>query len=144
MSLTPEHIAEIRKSWVALSQDPDAMTELFYEQLFRIAPEVKPLFAGTDLPAQRKKLAAAIGLVVRHVEDLSPVVPGLQDLGRRHVAYGVRDAHYDAVGQALIHAIATRLGPKFTAATQDAWVAAYTAVATTMQAGAATALKKTA
>ncbi len=144
MSLTPEYIAEIRRSWMALSRDPDALTELFYDQLFRNAPEVKPLFAGTDLPEQRKKLAAAIGLVVRHVEDLSPVVPALQDLGRRHVAYAVRDAHYDAVGWALIHAIATRLGPQFTAVTQDAWVAAYTAVATTMQAGAATALKKTA
>lgn len=144
MSLSSEHIAEIRRSWMALSRDPDALTELFYDQLFRNAPEVKPLFAGTDLPEQRKKLAAAIGLVVRHAGNLAPVVPALQDLGRRHTTYGVQDAHYDAVGQALIHAIATRLGPDFTTATQDAWVAAYTAVATTMQAGAATALKQTA
>lgn len=144
MSLTPEHIAEIRRSWMVLSRVPDALTELFYERLFRIAPEVKPLFAGTDLPEQGKKLAAAVGLVVRHVENLSPVVPALQDLGRRHTGYGVQDAHYDAVGQALIHAIATRLGPEFTTATEDAWVAAYTAVATTMQAGAEPALKQTA
>ncbi len=144
MSLTSEQIVEIRRSWMALSQDADALTETFYAELFRIAPEARPLFAATDLPAQRKKLAAALGLVVRHADDLTPVLAALEEMGRRHVGYGAEPAHYDLVGQAMIHAIATTLGADFTQMTKDAWVAAYTAVAMTMQAGAAASMKKSA
>lgn len=144
MSLTPENIAEIRTSWMALSRDPEALTERFYDELFRIAPQVKPLFAETDMPAQRRKLAAAIGLIVRHAGDLSVVELALEELGRRHVAYGVTDAHYAAVGQALVQAIASRLDPTFTEATREAWTAAYAEIATIMQSGAANAFKESA
>jgi hemoglobin-like flavoprotein len=144
MSLTSENIAAIRQSWVALSMDPDTLTESFYAELFRIAPEVRPLFAHSDMRGQRRKLATAIAMVVHHADNLAAVVPALEDLGRRHVGYGVTDAQYAAVGRALIHAIAEFHGPSFTPAMHDAWAAAYAAVASTMQAGAATAFKKSA
>ncbi|MCV2864206.1 globin domain-containing protein [Albidovulum sediminicola] len=144
MSLTPEMIATVRNSWTALSMDPDTLTRTFYAELFRIAPEVRPMFAGTDLQSQRRKLAAAIAMVVHRADNLAAIVPALEDLGRRHVGYGVSDAQYDAVGRALIHAIAAFHGPSFTPAIQEAWVAAYTAVASAMQAGAATAFRKSA
>lgn len=144
MSLTPENIAAIRQSWVALSMDPVTLTERFYTELFRIAPEVRPMFATSDMHAQRQKLASAIAMVVHHADTLSSVVPALEEMGRRHVGYGVTDAQYDAVGRALIHAIADFHGPSFTPRMRDAWGAAYSAVATAMMAGAATAFKKSA
>ncbi|WP_347311673.1 globin domain-containing protein [Defluviimonas sp. SAOS-178_SWC] len=144
MSLTPDHIAAIRQSWVALSMDPDTLTERFYAKLFRIAPGVRPLFANSDMRAQRRKLASAIAMVVHHADNLSAIAPALEDMGRRHVGYGATDAQYDAVGRALIHAIAGFHGPSFTQAMRDAWVAAYAAVAAAMMAGAATAFQKSA
>ncbi|MCV2868455.1 globin domain-containing protein [Defluviimonas sp. WL0002] len=144
MTLSPEDVTAIRQSWTALSMDPETLTQRFYAELFRIAPEVRPMFAGSDLQSQRRKLAAAIGMVVHHADRLAAVVPALEDLGRRHVGYGVTDAHYDAVGRALIHAIAEIHGPSFTPKIRNAWLAAYTAVAATMQAGAATAFRKSA
>lgn len=142
MSLTPHQITELRESWNVLSRDPEALTAGFYARLFDIAPEVRPLFAGIDMDAQGSKLAVAVNLVVRHAANLAPVLPALADLGRRHAGYGVTEAHYDAVGQALIHAIGARLGDGFTPDCRAAWATAYAAVAATMQAGAE--LKKTA
>ena len=144
MTLTTEELTLIRETWTMLARDPDALTEGFYDELFRRAPEYRPLFAGTDLPEQRRKLAAALGLVVKHAHDLRPVVGPLTDLGRRHAEWGVEDAAYDVVGAALLHTIAARLGAAMIPGVIEAWTAAYTAVASTMLAGAATARKKSA
>lgn len=137
MSLSSQNIHDIRATWSELAQDAEGTTDAFYAELFRIAPDVRPMFAGTDLTKQGRKLTAAIGLVVRHADNLVPMVAPLREMGARHAGYGVEDRHYDAVGQALIATMQARLGPTFTPAARDAWIAAYSAVAGTMQAGAA-------
>ena len=60
----------------------------------------------------------------------------LRQLGARHAGYGVRSAHYDTVGTALLQTLADGLGEAFDAATREAWIAMYAVVAHTMQAGA--------
>jgi hemoglobin-like flavoprotein len=57
----------------------------------------------------------------------------VEDLGRRHVTYGVTHAHYDTVGAALLWTIQKVLGPAFTADVQNAWATVYGVLATTMQ-----------
>ena len=37
-----------------------------------------------------------------------------QDLGKRHVKYGVQPAHYDVVGQALLATLESGLGAEWT------------------------------
>jgi hemoglobin-like flavoprotein len=137
MTLPTDTVALIRESWAVLARDPDALTTGFYEELFRIAPHYKPMFAGTNLPAQRKKLAAALALVVRHADNLGPVLEPLKQMGRRHADYGVSDDDYAVVGAALLTTMERQLGPIFSVAMRDAWATAYGAVAATMQAGAA-------
>ena len=105
---------------------------------------VRPMFAKSDMGMQRGTLAAALAIVVHHADNLSSVAPALEDMGRRHVGYGVTDAHYDSVGRALIQAIAEFHGQSFTPAIRDAWAAAYGAVASTMKAGAASGFRKSA
>ena len=144
MSLSAENIRDIRNSWNLLAEDAEGMTSTFYAELFRIAPEVRPMFSDANLKAQGKKLAGAIGLVVRHADNLGPVLAPLREMGARHADYGVTDEHYDVVAQALIATMTECLGDKFTEETRNAWVAAYTAVAATMQAGAADLRRKTA
>ncbi|WP_172331253.1 globin domain-containing protein [Mangrovicoccus sp. HB161399] len=143
MSLTQDDIRAIRATWTLLAQDAPGMSEAFYGELFRIAPELRPMFPA-QLADQGRKLAAAIGLVVQHAHDLAPVLAPLRAMGARHAGYGVEDAHYGAVGEALIATMAARLGPAFPASARDAWLAAYSAVAATMQAGAADAARKSA
>lgn len=81
---------------------------------------------------------AAINTVVNGVDNLGPMVPVLQDMGKRHVAYGVTDAHYDTVGAALIWTLGQGLGDAFTPDVKDVWVGAYTTIAGVMKEAAAT------
>ena len=131
--------AELQRTWALAAADADAAMGLFYTTLFEIAPEVQPLFSGISMPDQKKKLAAAISLVVKSPELPQSVTGALGELGRRHLGYGVEDVHYDAVGAALIETLATALGSEFTPAARAAWTDAYGAVAGKMKAGAAEA-----
>jgi hypothetical protein len=57
----------------------------------------------------------------------------LQDLGSKHVTYGVESHHYDIIGQALLDTLALGLGDAFTPEVKAAWEAVYAVVATTMK-----------
>src|SRR3546814_17189341 len=68
---------------------------------------------------------ATIGLAVSSLDRLPQLVPVVQDLGRKHAGYGVRDDHYDAVGAALVWTLEQGLGPDFTPETRTAWTEGY-------------------
>jgi len=62
----------------------------------------------------------------------------VQGLGRRHVGYGVTDAHYDTVGGALLWTLEKGLGAAFTSEMKDAWATVYGVLATVMKDAART------
>ena len=64
------------------------------------------------------------------------MLPALHALGARHAVYGVQEAHYDTVAQALLLTLGQHLGHAFTPRVCDAWVAAYGLLAGAMKAGA--------
>jgi hemoglobin-like flavoprotein len=65
------------------------------------------------------------------------VIPVVQELGRRHACYGVKDHHYGAVGTALLWTLAEALGAAFTPDVKDAWARVYGTLASTMREAAA-------
>jgi nitric oxide dioxygenase len=85
---------------------------------------------------QRRKLMTTLTIVVRGLTRLDVLLPSVQMLGQRHVAYGVTDEHYATVGAALIWTLQQGLGETFTPDVEAAWVAAYTLLADAMQAAA--------
>ncbi|MCK7494468.1 MAG: globin domain-containing protein [Comamonadaceae bacterium] len=90
------------------------------------------MFRG-DMVAQGRKLMQMIAAAVKGLDRLEGLMPVVQDLGRRHVEYGVRPQHYDTVGAALIDTLAAGLGPAFTPEVRKAWLAVYGVLATTMK-----------
>ena len=80
-----------------------------------------------------------IGIAVNGLDRLEAIVPTLQDLGRRHVVYGINDGHYDTVGAALIWTLEQGLGAAFTPKVKDAWVTVYGILVGTMKDAAAQA-----
>jgi hemoglobin-like flavoprotein len=74
-------------------------------------------------------LALAVGML----RDMPTLVITLEGLARRHVGYGVKDEHYDKVGEALLWTLEKGLGDAFTAQVRDAWAALYVAVAQIMR-----------
>lgn len=144
MSLTKETIAAIRLSWSIAEPQAASLLSRFYDTLFAMDPSVAEMFSGTDMAAQKAKLGAALGLVVREVDNPGTLFPALTALGRRHADFGVTSEQYDLVGAALLSAMEETLGERFCAKTRDAWANAYGAVAAAMIAGAESAAMKSA
>ena len=135
--MTDTQIALVQNSWEKCVPIADAAAQLFYGRLFEIDPSLRPMFTG-DMTEQGKKLMTMITVAVRGLTNLPAIVGAVQDLGRRHVGYGVTDAHYDTVGDALIWTLGKGLGDDFTDDVKDAWVETYTTLATVMKDAAAT------
>jgi hemoglobin-like flavoprotein len=136
--MTPAQIELIKSSWAKVVPISDKAAELFYGKLFEMDPAVRPLFKG-DMVEQGQKLMRMIGTAVNGLDRLEEIVPAVQQMGIRHIAYGVRDEHYDTVGAALLWTLETGLGDAFTAETKEAWATVYGLLADTMKTAAAEA-----
>lgn len=134
--MTPDQKILVKDTWSKVLPIADTAASLFYARLFETDPSAQPLFNAANMTEQRKKLMQAIGTVVAGLDNLSPLIPVLENLGRKHVTYGVTDTQYDTVGAALLWTLERGLGDAWTPPVMDAWVAAYTAVAGVMRSAA--------
>jgi len=134
--MTPAQVKLVQDSWKKVLPIADTAAEMFYSKLFAMDPAVKPLFKG-DMKAQGRKLTGMLSTAVNGLTRLETIVPAAQDLGRKHVKYGVKDAHYDTVGAALLWTLEQGLGDAFTAEVKTAWASAYGILAKTMKDAAA-------
>ena len=136
--MTPEQAELVKSSWAKVVPIEAAAAELFYGKLFELDPSLKPLFKG-NMVEQGKKLMKMINTAVNGLDRLDAIVPAVQQLGVRHIAYGVKDEHYDTVGAALLWTLEAGLGDAFTDETKAAWATVYGVLADTMKAAAAEA-----
>lgn len=123
----------VQESWEKVKPISDTAAELFYGKLFELDPDLKPMFANSDMKEQGKKLMLMIGTAVKGLDTLGELVPAVQSLGKRHVGYGVKASHYDTVGAALLDTLEKGLGEAFTPETKEAWTITYTTLATVMK-----------
>ena len=79
-----------------------------------------------------------IGAAVGKLNDLEALVPILQNLAVRHDGYGVKKAHYQTVGAALLKTLGQGLGSDFTSEVKDAWASVYGTMADVMISASAT------
>jgi hemoglobin-like flavoprotein len=130
--LTPAQKTLVQQSFDAIRPIGDDAAAIFYTRLFELDPALREMFAG-DMAEQRKKLMQMLTAAVKGLDRLDQLVPVVQDLGRRHAAYGVTDAHYDTVGAALLWTLQKGLGSAFDLDVEQAWAALYGLLASTMQ-----------
>jgi hemoglobin-like flavoprotein len=129
--MTPHQIALVQQSFAKVLPIRETAAALFYDRLFAIDPSARPLFRG-DMAAQGAKLMAALATLARSLDDLEPMVDRIRALARRHVQYGVTEAHYASVGAALLWTLEQGLGADFTSEVRDAWASAYDMLSSTM------------
>jgi hemoglobin-like flavoprotein len=130
--MTPEKIALVRNSWKQVFPIQDTAAQLFYNRLFELDPSLRNMFRG-DMTEQGRKLMAMINTAVVSLDRLGPLLETIETMGRRHVAYGVTEAHYDTVGSALIWTLGQGLKEQFTPAVEAAWGEAYATLASAMK-----------
>ncbi len=122
--MTPEQVKLVQDSFKKVEPIAATAADLFYGRLFEIAPQVRPLFPE-DLSEQKGKLMGMLGTAVNNLHQVESIIPAVQDLGKRHVAYGVTADQYKPVGEALIWTLEQGLGEDFTPEVKDAWVTTY-------------------
>lgn len=127
----------LETSFAEVAKDKEAAAALFYERLFALDPSLRAMFLSTDMRSQQMKLIAALALVVGKLRTLGDVVPVLESLAVKHVAYGVAERHYQTVGAALIQTLSLSFGNRFTPELREAWLRAYGIVSGVMIAAAA-------
>ena len=112
------------------------IVERFYENLWDDHPETKALFKTTDMPAQKKALARALTFVVDHLQDDDKLSTYLKSMGSRHVNYGIREDHYEWIGQALLKTLGEAFGRLWTAELAENWAEAYRTIVILIKDGA--------
>jgi chemotaxis signal transduction protein/hemoglobin-like flavoprotein len=121
----------LEQSFEAVKPQAEALVQRFYENLFEQHPAVRSLFPD-DMSEQQGKLLSALATVVASLRRPDVLVPHLEELGRRHVAYGAVPAHYEAVGTVLVETLGEIAGDLWTDELRDAWSDAISLVATVM------------
>lgn len=125
----------VRSSLAAISSKYDELGKLFYGLLFYAAPETRDLFP-VAMGVQRSRFLRALLHVMQTVDRPDDLGTFLRQLGRDHRKFGVLAKHYDAVGVALIEAMAEVSGPTWTTQVERAWRGAYDLVAEIMRGAA--------
>src|ERR671932_453406 len=112
-----------------------AFASSFYENLFNDSPQLRTLFAYTQIEVQEKKLMMALVLVINNLRKLTYLKSILKDLGEKHVRYGTIREHYPMVGAALLKTLESFLGTDWTPEVKRAWAQGYEAIANLMLEG---------
>lgn len=129
--VTPEQVELVQESFINVVPIASTAAEIFYNKLFELDPELRRLFTG-DMRSQGRKLMSMIGAAVNGLNNVGTLLPIVQDLGRRHVDYGVSDEHYNTVASALLYTLETGLGELWNDKLNQAWTAVYVLLSSVM------------
>jgi len=137
--MTPRQIELVQASFTNVEPIAAEAARLFYDRLFELDPSLRSMFRG-DIEEQGRKLMQIIGVAVASLRQLDRILPAVEDMGRRHAGYGVRDEHYVIVASALLWTLEQGLGSAFTDEVRDSWLAMYDVVTSAMKQGASIAV----
>ena len=130
--MTAEQVGLLADSWSVLAHRRADIAAAFYQVLFDRYPQLRPLFARTEMRAQYEKFAGMVDEIVALRNEPRQVVRNAVLLGQRHARYGVTREHYAPAGAALLQALGDALGPAFTPAVREAWSEGYLLVSAIM------------
>lgn len=82
---------------------------------------------------QSIKLGCMLSYVISKYESLEDVLLEVKALGERHKKYGVKDEHYEAVGEALLWTLKQGLGEYWSLELANAWKEFYETLAAKMK-----------
>lgn len=146
----------IQTSWDTVKQIPNyeiVAGNILFKKIFDIAPGSHQIFSfgkEYDIPTDEMYLNPKMlnhfhllfntidaAITLMNTGKLNELVTVLIGLGRRHAKYGVVDAHYPVVGEALIYTLQTALGDAFTEEVREEWIKLYALITEKMLQGSA-------
>ena len=129
--LSEDEIQLVQESYAKIYENGDSFSQLFYKNLFQIAPDLSRLFSS-NIETQGRKFMEILSIVVLDLQDEDLIIPLIQEMGRRHVGYGTEKEHYEIVGRALVKTLEESLSGGFTEKEKAIWVRLYGLIANIM------------
>lgn len=130
-TLTDRKTLIIKTSWSYVIAQPEMTGEMFYEKLFEINPALQAMFPQ-DMEQQVRKLIDMITYMVSRMQAMPEIQKDIDAMAVRHAGYGVQDAHYATVGEALLWVLENRLEDQWDEETRQCWTELYDMWATSM------------
>jgi hemoglobin-like flavoprotein len=130
--MTNEQIRLVKKSWRSLQGiKPETIAQLFYARLFTDRPALRRLFPA-NMQEQYRKLMDMLDAIVMRLDRLDELSEEITKMAQRHDGYGVKPAHYEYVGKALLWTLEKAFGPEWTPDVAQAWLISYQSLAKLM------------
>ncbi|GAB4092136.1 globin family protein [Flaviaesturariibacter terrae] len=130
--MSPRQISLVQESWLSVAAiDPLVVGNLFYNRLFELDEQLRPLFTA-PISGQSKKLVSMLHYVVSKLDTPDELIDEVKSLAQRHLHNGARPEHYNVLGSALIWALEQSLGDALTEELEEAWIATYKVLAGAM------------
>lgn len=126
----------VRESFARIRPKIDELMETFFATLFERHPDIAQLFDGVNMKQQRSMMANALVFVVENLDAMEIASGTLEEMGHRHIDYGARPEHYPAMGECLLHALATVTGKKWNNKLESQWTEIYATISSFMLKGA--------
>jgi hemoglobin-like flavoprotein len=127
-----QQIKLVQASYAKVVPIAGTAAALFYSRLFKLDPELEPLFKS-NLSEQRIKLMRMMTMAVNGLDNLEALLLLVRSIGVRHIDYGVKDVDYDTFGAALFWTLEQGLREEFTPELREAWEQAYGVLAGAMR-----------
>lgn len=129
--LSEETRSIIKATVPVLEQNGTTITTTFYKNMLREHKELLNIFnqVNQSKGVQPAALATTVLAAAKHIDDMSVLLPHVEQIGHKHRALQIKPEHYPIVGQNLLKAIAEVLGDAATPKVLNAWAAAYDAIA---------------
>ncbi|MDF0602634.1 globin domain-containing protein [Psychromarinibacter sp. C21-152] len=125
MPVTHEQIALIRWSFDKLKPRIQPASTFFYEELFRLRPDLRPMFRTDDIAGQGMKFMTTLEAVLDYIETPQALAERIEELGQQHRRLGVTAEMFAPMEEALIETIRDGLDGDLGADVEAAWRAAY-------------------
>ena len=133
--MTKDNFELVKKSWAIIAKiDFEIVGGTFYIRLFQIAPQLRVMFKRVSMTEQSIKLGCMLSYVISKFDSMEEMMGEVKALAERHTKYGVKNAHYRAVGEALIWTLKQGLGEYWNEALGIAWKDFYETLSAEMMA----------
>jgi NAD(P)H-flavin reductase/hemoglobin-like flavoprotein len=126
--------AAVEEVWRLLEPQAERLVRTFYAELFVLMPEAMYMFPS-DMRKQRADFGRALVQWVV-TDDPESMTAHLEQLGADHRKFDVEPKHYDVTGVALVNAMRSLVGSRWSPRYEEAILGSYTRLATVMIDGA--------
>ena len=132
-AMTSKELELIRSTYMSMAKDPEAFALDFRLRLVDRDPSLRPVMPAIDRRGATR-VVETIGTILSGLDESACASAKAQTAALRLRWPGIQPRHFGAIGQALIEALADRLGTALTEDARVAWSSAYVLLAEALMA----------